>query len=122
MYCIFVFCVNILVFFLFFFFQAEDGIRDRNVTGVQTCALPISEARTNHVLIKNYSVVGVHWGLYNVMNPQIVHDTHDELMRLFEAGQIDPLISQSVALEDVPAALARLGTRGTYGKLVCELA
>src|SRR5437868_14674288 len=29
---------------LFFFFQAEDGIRDRNVTGVQTCALPISLA------------------------------------------------------------------------------
>src|SRR5207249_6367983 len=28
----------------FFFFQAEDGIRDRNVTGVQTCALPISDA------------------------------------------------------------------------------
>src|SRR5699024_11839904 len=28
-------------FVLFFFFQAEDGIRDRNVTGVQTCALPI---------------------------------------------------------------------------------
>src|SRR6266540_6031028 len=27
----------------FFFFQAEDGIRDRDVTGVQTCALPISE-------------------------------------------------------------------------------
>src|SRR5699024_12121957 len=28
---------------LFFFFQAEDGIRDRNVTGVQTCALPIEK-------------------------------------------------------------------------------
>src|SRR5207248_5196493 len=28
----------------FFFFQAEDGIRDRTVTGVQTCALPISLA------------------------------------------------------------------------------
>src|SRR5699024_11487485 len=28
----------------FFFFQAEDGIRDRNVTGVQTCALPIYDA------------------------------------------------------------------------------
>src|SRR2546422_10977556 len=28
--------------FLFFFFQAEDGIRDVAVTGVQTCALPIS--------------------------------------------------------------------------------
>src|SRR2546425_1912489 len=29
----------------FFFFQAEDGIRDKLVTGVQTCALPISELR-----------------------------------------------------------------------------
>src|SRR5207249_9208465 len=28
-----------------FFFQAEDGIRDRNVTGVQTCALPIFEPK-----------------------------------------------------------------------------
>src|SRR6266508_1842443 len=32
------------VFMLFFFFQAEDGIRDGHVTGVQTCALPISPA------------------------------------------------------------------------------
>src|SRR5438105_8926166 len=40
-------CGFLLVFFLcflffFFFFQAEDGIRDPLVTGVQTCALPIS--------------------------------------------------------------------------------
>src|SRR5207237_3861798 len=32
------------VLFVFFFFQAEDGIRDSSVTGVQTCALPISIA------------------------------------------------------------------------------
>src|SRR5260370_11779137 len=31
-------------FLIFFFFQAEDGIRDSSVTGVQTCALPISGA------------------------------------------------------------------------------
>src|SRR6266404_3175342 len=30
------------IFVYFFFFQAEDGIRDKLVTGVQTCALPIS--------------------------------------------------------------------------------
>src|SRR6266704_2989664 len=35
------FCTVVVLFFFFFFFQAEDGIRDRNVTGVQTCALPI---------------------------------------------------------------------------------
>src|SRR5699024_11713326 len=33
--------IHLLDCAIFFFFQAEDGIRDRNVTGVQTCALPI---------------------------------------------------------------------------------
>src|SRR5699024_7446031 len=37
---------HVLVKYACFFLQAEDGIRDRNVTGVQTCALPISRART----------------------------------------------------------------------------
>src|SRR2546430_11028313 len=32
-----------MMWFIFFFFQAEDGIRDLTVTGVQTCALPIFE-------------------------------------------------------------------------------
>src|SRR5207249_8743360 len=36
---------------VFFFFQAEDGIRDRNVTGVQTCALPIYRAAQTFVEI-----------------------------------------------------------------------
>src|SRR6267154_4584804 len=35
---------NILIYVIFFFFQAEDGIRDGRVTGVQTCALPIFRA------------------------------------------------------------------------------
>src|SRR5438034_4361954 len=38
--CFFLFVFSL--FFFFFFFQAEDGIRDHCVTGVQTCALPIS--------------------------------------------------------------------------------
>src|SRR5438105_10072186 len=36
----------------FFFFQAEDGIRDPLVTGVQTCALPISEAELAAILVE----------------------------------------------------------------------
>src|SRR5258706_8743250 len=48
--CSSVYCASLsfdefyLEFFFFFFFQAEDGIRDWSVTGVQTCALPISLA------------------------------------------------------------------------------
>src|SRR2546430_3441192 len=37
--------IALLVDLFFFFFQAEDGIRDLTVTGVQTCALPISLTR-----------------------------------------------------------------------------
>src|SRR5437868_9568321 len=45
-YCCFISSEMKLSFiFFFFFFQAEDGIRDRNVTGVQTCALPIYSRR-----------------------------------------------------------------------------
>src|SRR3954449_4080732 len=40
--------------FTFFFFQAEDGIRDESVTGVQTCALPI-RLNSSHTLI-SYAV------------------------------------------------------------------
>src|SRR5690606_40307732 len=47
LYCFF--CVFVLSFyFFFFFFQAEDGIRDFHVTGVQTCALPISRRSIGH--------------------------------------------------------------------------
>src|SRR2546426_8449571 len=42
-----------MLYYIFFFFQAEDGIRDYKVTGVQTCALPISHdlpgARLGHI-------------------------------------------------------------------------
>src|SRR5947207_10541761 len=41
----FIFYVLHSFFVFFFFFQAEDGIRDHCVTGVQTCALPISSTR-----------------------------------------------------------------------------
>src|SRR5437763_7039293 len=47
---IFVVC---FVFFFFFFFQAEDGIRDTSMTGVQTCALPISAATLGEVLARD---------------------------------------------------------------------
>ena len=40
-YCVVFFTILKLFYIVFFFFQAEDGIRDGHVTGVQTCALPI---------------------------------------------------------------------------------
>src|SRR5256885_4909486 len=41
-------CDEVLTYCCFFFFQAEDGIRDYKVTGVQTCALPIFDSTLQH--------------------------------------------------------------------------
>ena len=41
---------NLVWWVCFFFFQAEDGIRDYKVTGVQTCALPIYFEISQHVI------------------------------------------------------------------------
>src|SRR5690606_40062209 len=44
-----------VVIFYFFFFQAEDGIRDFHVTGVQTCALPICVQAASRVMASKAS-------------------------------------------------------------------
>ena len=78
----------------------------------------IADAPTNHALVKNYSVVGLHWGLYRKMDPTVIPATHVALMALWEAGQIDPLIGAELPMSEAPQALMRLADRGTVGKIV----
>ena len=78
----------------------------------------IPDAPTNHMLVKNYSVMGLHWGLYGRMMPHLIRETHEDLVRLYEQGDIKPLIYKEFPFEEVPEALEQLGSRRTYGKLV----
>ncbi|WP_231123585.1 NADPH:quinone oxidoreductase family protein [Nocardioides sambongensis] len=50
----------------------------------------IQSAALNHALVKNYSIVGLHWGLYNQRDPAAVRACHDDLVRLADAGHIRP--------------------------------
>src|SRR5699024_11281510 len=57
--------------FFFFFFQAEDGIRDRNVTGVQTCALPISGGpATTRTVVRGSTFTNFLYGPSTLWAPQ----------------------------------------------------
>src|SRR5215467_7336276 len=56
--------------FFFFFFQAEDGIRDYKVTRVQTCALPISDCR---VLFHNWWNAPRTWATVLEIDPVASH-------------------------------------------------
>ncbi len=75
-------------------------------------------APANHVLVKNYSVVGLHWGLYRKHDPALFPQVHADLVRLVDEGLIDPLVGDVLPLDQAPQALARLGDRGTVGKVV----
>ncbi|MGY1915163.1 NADPH:quinone oxidoreductase family protein [Blastococcus sp. SYSU DS0973] len=78
----------------------------------------IPQAPANHVLVKNYSVVGLHWGLYRTKNPAVVGAVHGDLTRLVLDGSIDPLVGAALPLDQAPQALARLASRDTVGKVV----
>jgi NADPH2:quinone reductase len=75
-------------------------------------------APTNHVMVKNYSIVGVHWGGYLTRNPELVRGAHDDLMRLYRAGTVKPLVSRVAPLEDARDALVELAGGRTTGKIV----
>jgi NADPH:quinone reductase len=78
----------------------------------------IPSAALNHALVKNYSIVGLHWGLYQQRDPGAIVDCHAELTRLVAAGSIRPLISERLTLADVPDGLRRLAAGTTIGRVV----
>jgi len=80
----------------------------------------IAQAATNHVLIKNYSVVGLHWGLYAKRAPELTAAAMHALFSLYGAGEIKPYISKRLPLEEAPAALAMVGGGKSTGKVVLE--
>ena len=78
----------------------------------------IPQAPVNHALVKNYSVVGLHWGLYRRHDPALIATVHDELCRLFAEGAIAPLIGETMPLAELPRAMAAIADRSTVGKVV----
>jgi NADPH2:quinone reductase len=72
----------------------------------------------NHALVKNYSIVGLHWGLYRTKEPQAIGECHRQLTRLVADGAIRPLVSERLGLDDVPGALDKLARGDTVGRIV----
>jgi len=72
----------------------------------------------NHALIKNYSIVGLHWGLYRTKEPQAIGECHRQLTKLVADGAIRPLVSERLSLEEVPGALENLAHGDTVGRIV----
>ena len=78
----------------------------------------IPTAKMNRVLVKNFSLIGLHWGLYFEKNPQVLRDAQDAISRLYADGKISPVVSATYPLEEAQAALQALGSRKTTGIFV----
>src|SRR5256885_5192650 len=84
----------------FFFFQAEDGIRDYKVTGVQTCALPISEWRAKHV---DYFTNWCESAAKQLASPEQVR-----WLRRLEEEQANIRLALDWSISEMPASAVRL--------------
>ncbi|MEU2624912.1 NADPH:quinone oxidoreductase family protein [Streptomyces sp. NPDC007157] len=71
----------------------------------------------NHALVKNYSILGLHWGLYATKNPRLILDCHRQLTELAAKGAIKPLVSERVPLAEAAAAVQRVGDGVTTGRV-----
>ncbi len=73
---------------------------------------------SNHVLVKNYSVVGLHWGAYRHNNPARIDRGWNELIELTKTGLLKPVIGGRYHMENVADAMEFLASRRAVGKIV----
>jgi NADPH2:quinone reductase len=78
----------------------------------------IPSVKANRILLKNIAVVGLHWGAHASKEPQRIPEVMAALADLYAAGQIRPVIYKTHSLDELPEALAALGGRRSYGKVV----
>ncbi|KES05844.1 alcohol dehydrogenase [Streptomyces toyocaensis] len=71
----------------------------------------------NHALVKNYSILGLHWGLYNTRNPKLVQHCHEQLTALAARGAVRPLVSERVPLAGAADAVQRVADGLTTGRI-----
>ncbi|KAL0474642.1 hypothetical protein QR685DRAFT_567558 [Neurospora intermedia] len=84
----------------------------------------IEKVAMNKVLLKNISLVGVHWGQYAVHEKETVVTVWQGIMKLIGEGKFKPTVfsdKEFVGLERIPDALIALGGRETWGKVVVQV-
>ena len=74
--------------------------------------------RANHILVKNYSVVGLHWGYYRQMKPAQIDQGWRELMDLYRLGGLTPVVGAEFPMTRAADAMRHLTSRRAVGKVV----
>ncbi|SDL83749.1 NADPH2:quinone reductase [Glycomyces sambucus] len=78
----------------------------------------VPPVRADHALVKNYSVLGLHWALYQRKRPELVAEAHAALTRLAAEGAVRPVVAETVPFDGAADAVQRLADGTTTGRLV----
>ena len=78
----------------------------------------IPTVQVNRVLLKNISLVGLHWGAYRTHDPARIAPAMEELFALYEKGLVRPVVSSVHPLTDAAAALDEIASRRSVGKVL----
>jgi NADPH:quinone reductase len=81
----------------------------------------VGVAKANHALVKNYGILGLHWGLYATKAPQLIAEAHRELTKLADAGAVRPVIGEVLPFEHAAEAIQRVASGESIGRLVVRL-
>ncbi|KAF5629429.1 NADPH2:quinone reductase [Fusarium sp. NRRL 52700] len=84
----------------------------------------IEKVAMNKVLLKNISIVGLHWGAYSIHERETIPKVWNGIMDLVKQGKLrgtEYTDEEFVGLERTGAALKALGGRGTWGKVVIKI-
>jgi NADPH2:quinone reductase len=81
----------------------------------------VPELPTNHLLVKNYAVLGLHFGLYRSEAPDVLGEALSAVTDLVASGRIRPAIGDVHAFEAAKDALAALAAGTTTGKQVVRV-
>ena len=84
----------------------------------------IEKVAMNKVLLKNISIVGIHWGAYAKNQTEMIPKVWEGIMGLVKEGKMrgtEYTDEEFVGLDRVADALMALGSRGTWGKVVVKI-
>jgi NADPH2:quinone reductase len=78
----------------------------------------IPTIQVNRILLKNISIVGLHWGAYRQYEPERIPQAMQALFELYEKGTVRPVVSSTYPLTEAAAALDEIASRRSVGKVV----
>jgi len=102
--------------------SADDAVKSLSWEGkfiiIGFAGGKIPKIPANRLLLQSASAIGLYWGQYAFINPELIGDSFNKLMQMYEEKRLKPKIGKIFKLEDATEALNYLLSRSNTGKII----